>query len=122
MKESAAIFEGVLIKEDVDRRETIPDTYFIVNQTFSVRVKRVWKGKLSPRVVVSKMDFIEQCVGSRRDFKYAPILFTPGQRVVIYARQERQDSYSMLRLGYFFIGADPQPSLLNRNYGPGTPR
>lgn len=122
MKESTAIFEGVLIEEDVGHRETIPNTYFIVNQTFSVRVTRVWKGKLAPRVVVSQMDFIEQCVGSRRDFEYHPILFNPGQRLVIYAKQEGQDSYSMLRLGYFLVGEGPQASLLNQNHGPGTPR
>lgn len=122
MRESSAIFEGVLIEEEIPRRETIPNTYFIVNQTFSVRVTRVWKGKLGDRVVVSKMDFVEQCVGSRRDFEYTPILFVPGQRVILYAKQEGQNSYSMLRLGYFFVGAGPQPSLLNKSYGTGTPR
>lgn len=121
MKESSAIFEGVLIDEDVDRRETIPNTWFVVNQTFKVKVTRTWKGKLAPHVAVSKMDIIEHCVGSRVDFKYAPILFSPGQRVIIYAKQDGQDSYSMLRLGYFFVGAGLQPSFLNQNYGPGTP-
>ncbi|MFA5923827.1 MAG: hypothetical protein WC856_21460 [Methylococcaceae bacterium] len=120
MKESSAIFEGVLIDEDVDRRETIPNTWFVVNQTFRVQVTRMWKGKVAPRVVVSKMDIVEQCVGSRVDFKYTPILFAPGQRVIIYAKQDGQDSYSMLRLGYFFVGAGRQPSSLNQSYGPGN--
>lgn len=120
MNESSAIFEGVLIEEDVSRRENVPNTWFVVNQTFAMHVVRVWKGTVGPRVTVSKMDLVEQCVGSRRDFKYTPILFSAGARLIIYAKQAGPDSYSMLPLGYFGHGFGPPPSLLYKTYGQGT--
>jgi hypothetical protein len=121
IRDSSAIFEGILLEEDIGRRESVADGGFIVHQTFAIDVTRVWKGNVPRRVVVSKMDIIEQCVGSVSNFEYKHILFAPGARVIIYAKQAGPESYSMLPFGYALSGSNQHPLLLYKTYGQGNP-
>lgn len=99
MKSSHAIFAGILVEEDVSHRQTIPGT-LTVFQTFTVDVRRTWKGNVANRVVVSKLDVHEQCVGSRADVTYKPQLFASGDSIIIFAKDKGDGSYVMLPFGY----------------------
>jgi hypothetical protein len=116
VKEASAIFAGTLVEEHVDRRESVSGT-LTVFQTFTVDVNRIWKGNVPRRVLVSRMDVHEQCVGSRRNFKYQPGMFAPGSSLIIFAGQTGSMSYAMLPFGYW-TRVEDLPSLVAA-YGPG---